>query len=80
MSGAVKWSRSIPGAGPIEANGRIYCFASRQDILVLDMKTGSTLAYYPVGKPGYFNTPIVVGDRIIVAAQNMIYCLADITD
>jgi outer membrane protein assembly factor BamB len=80
MTGQTKWRRDIPGEGPTEAHGRIYSFASDRDILVLDLSTGATLAYYAVGEPGFFNQPVVVGNRILAAARGRIYCFADITD
>lgn len=80
LSGGTKWRRDLGGQGPTEARGRIYCFASDHDILVLDLMTGVTLAYYAVGKPGFFNQPVVAGNRILAAARGEVYCLADVAD
>jgi outer membrane protein assembly factor BamB len=80
ITGRCKWRRHIDGDGPTEADGRVYCFSSDRDLLVLDAATGVTLAQREIGPAGFFNTPAVVAGRIVAAGRGVIYCLQDITD
>ena len=79
-TGNCKWSRPTRAEGPIEVDGRIYCFSDDRYLLVLDARTGRVLGQREIGEPGFFNQPVVIGDRVLAAGRGVIYCLQDVTD
>ncbi|KPJ58727.1 MAG: hypothetical protein AMJ46_13725 [Latescibacteria bacterium DG_63] len=74
MSGALLWRRDTGGQGPVQADGLVYCFSADSNFVALDSRTGRTIAAYPIGSDVFFSQPVVLSDRILVAAHNSIYC------
>ena len=63
---AVSWQNSTPGASPIVAGGLLYVYdATDGALLVYRPSSGARLARLPAA-PGHWNSPIVVGGRIIL--------------
>ncbi len=60
------WQDSTPGTSPIIAGGLLYVYDETRGALIVRVpRTGRQLASLPVGQ-GHWNSPIVVGGRIIL--------------
>lgn len=65
----VAWHDSQAGTSPVLAGGLLYVFDPAGRLIVRNPVTGHTLAALPA-KPGHWNSPIVVGGRIIAPVGN----------
>ena len=64
------WQDSTPGTSPIIAGGLLYVYDETRGVLIVRApKTGRQLASLPTGQ-GHWNSPIVVGGRIILPTGN----------
>jgi hypothetical protein len=61
----VVWKSAIPGTSPVLAGGLLYVFDPGGHMDVLSPTTGHQLASLPAAA-GHWNSPIVVGGRIIL--------------
>ncbi|MHB1837197.1 MAG: outer membrane protein assembly factor BamB family protein [Solirubrobacteraceae bacterium] len=61
---AVVWSDSTPGTSPVVAGGLLYVYDPGGSIDIRRPATGGLLRSLPAA-PGHWNSPIVVGGRII---------------
>jgi outer membrane protein assembly factor BamB len=67
---SVAWKDSSPGTSPVVAGGLLYVYDETHGALVIrSPKTGRQLASLPAGQ-GHWNSPIVVGGRIILPTGN----------
>jgi outer membrane protein assembly factor BamB len=65
----VAWRSGDTGTSPVIAGGLLYQFDPGGRMLILDPVNGRTLASLPAS-PGHWNSPIVVGGRIILPVGN----------
>jgi outer membrane protein assembly factor BamB len=66
----IAWEDSTPGTSPVVAGRLLYVYdETRGALIVRAPKTGRQLASLPVGQ-GHWNSPIVVGGRIILPDGN----------
>lgn len=66
----VAWQDSTPGTSPVIAGGLLYVYDETHGaVIVRTPETGRQLASLPVG-PGHWNSPIIVGGRIILPEGN----------
>ena len=66
----VRWSDGTPGTSPLIAGGLLYIYDMNDGALVIrNPRSGRVLARLPTA-PGHWNSPIVVGGRIIVPEGN----------
>jgi outer membrane protein assembly factor BamB len=64
------WQDSTPGTSPVVAGGLVYVYDQTHGALIVRApRTGHQLASLPVGQ-GHWNSPIVVGGRIILPTGN----------
>jgi outer membrane protein assembly factor BamB len=64
------WQDSTPGTSPIVAGGLLYVYDETHGALIVRApRTGRQLASLPAGQ-GHWNSPIVVGGRIILPTGN----------
>jgi outer membrane protein assembly factor BamB len=67
---ALAWQDGAPGTSPVVAGGLLYVYDEQHGTLdVRDPSSGRELAALPVGT-GHWNSPIVVGGRIILPVGN----------
>jgi outer membrane protein assembly factor BamB len=67
---SIAWQDSTPGTSPVLAGGLLYVYDETDGVLVVHSpRTGRQLASLPVGQ-GHWNSPIVVGGRIILPTGN----------
>ncbi len=67
---SVAWQNSTPGTSPVIAGGLLYIFnQSGGQLDVRDPRSGRLLAALPAAS-GHWNSPIVVGGRIILPVGN----------
>jgi outer membrane protein assembly factor BamB len=67
---SVAWHDSTPGTSPVLAGGLLYVYDETHGALIVrSPKTGRQLASLPVDE-GHWNSPIVVGGRIILPTGN----------
>jgi hypothetical protein len=67
---SVAWERSTPGTSPILAGGLLYVYDPNGGRLVIYAPTtGQVLDSLPAA-PGHWNSPIVVGGRIVLPEGN----------
>jgi outer membrane protein assembly factor BamB len=67
---AVAWQLNTPGTSPVLAGGLLYVYDEADGGLVVRAPaTGRMLAAFPAGT-GHWNSPIVVGGRIILPEGN----------
>ena len=67
---SVAWRNSTPGTSPVLAGGLLYVYDQRDGRLVVrSPATGQALISLPAGT-GHWNSPIVVGGRIILPEGN----------
>lgn len=63
---AVKWQDAVPGTSPILAGGILYIYDQSEGLLVArDPVTGRLYGSFKAA-PGHWNSPIVIGGRIIL--------------
>jgi outer membrane protein assembly factor BamB len=63
------WERSFGGTSPVVAGGLLYVYDPAGVLRVLDPRDGATLASWNV-PTGHWNSPIVVGGRVILPTGN----------
>jgi outer membrane protein assembly factor BamB len=66
---AVKWSQATAGTSPVLAGGLLYVFDPGGQLVVRSPTTGRLYASFPA-TAGHWNSPIVVGGRIILPVGN----------
>jgi outer membrane protein assembly factor BamB len=67
---SVAWQDSTPGTSPVIAGGLLYVYDEIHGaLLIRNPVTGRQLSSLPVGQ-GHWNSPIVVGGRIILPVGN----------
>jgi outer membrane protein assembly factor BamB len=66
---SVAWERSTPGTSPILAGGLLYVYNPGGSLVISRPTTGQTLASLPAA-PGHWNSPIIVGGRIVLPEGN----------
>jgi outer membrane protein assembly factor BamB len=67
---SIAWQDSTPGTSPVIAGGLLYVYNETAGaLLVRNPVTGSSYRSLPVGT-GHWNSPIVVGGRIILPTGN----------
>jgi outer membrane protein assembly factor BamB len=66
----VAWQDSTPGTSPVVAGGLLYIYDETDGALIVRFPTtGRQLTSLPVGE-GHWNSPIIVGGRIILPEGN----------
>lgn len=66
----IAWENDTPGTSPVIAGGLLYVYDQVDGLLKIDNPaTGAALASLPAA-PGHWNSPIVVGGRIILPEGN----------
>ncbi len=70
------WSRPIAGDSPAISAERVFFHAKNGDLLVLDGRTGETIASSHAGPPGFFGQPLVVDRHVVVAGHGSVRCFA----
>jgi outer membrane protein assembly factor BamB len=67
---AIAWQDTTPGTSPVVAGGLLYVFDQAAGTLVIrNPVSGAALAALPAAA-GHWNSPIVVGGRIILPVGN----------
>ena len=67
---SVAWQDGTPGTSPVITGGLLYVYDQVDGaLLVRNPVTGGELRWLPVGH-GHWNSPIVVGGRIILPVGN----------
>jgi len=66
---SVAWEQSTPGTSPILAGGLLYVYNPDGGLVIRRPTTGQALATLPAAS-GHWNSPIVIGGRIVLPEGN----------
>jgi outer membrane protein assembly factor BamB len=74
-TGALLWVNRSGGESPLVTEARVYCVSRQAGLLVLEASTGREIAVNPEITNGFFSTPVVLADRVLIAGRGTLYCL-----